>query len=144
MAPQLLEIPFKVLIELGSCEFLLLSEDFLSDRETVSLVDPVLRQLPLCFLAACAIASAVRSALFGRLALSLQVETAFAVAAAVGVILTNHWIRFEHDSMSIEDQSVHQFIILFSEVADINIWLWHDVVLHARVSCACVREGLHQ
>ena len=56
------------------------------------LVNPVLGKLSLSFLATVAWAAAVHRALREGLALSLKVEAALAIAAAVGVVLAEHWV----------------------------------------------------
>ena len=83
MVPQFLEVQSDVVIQFLTTKFLLLGQELLADLEAAVLVDPVGSELSGGLLAAVAWASAVHSALSQGLALSLEVEAAVAVAAAV-------------------------------------------------------------
>ena len=144
MIPQLIKVPLNILVKRTARQLLVLRKQFLADREAVLLVDPILSELPLGFPAALTVAPAITGALIQLLALRLQIEAALAIAAAVGVILTQHWVGFENHGVSVQDQLVHELVVGLGEVAHVDVGLWHDEVSHARACFARQLKALNE
>ena len=128
VVPQFAEVQVHVVSQVLALETLLLGQDFLGNGSSALFVHPVLRELRLVDTAAVAVATAIERALKLVLALSLQIEAASAVAAAMGVVRAFLGLRLEHEGVTIEDEPVHELIVTGRQVADVDLLFGHLII----------------
>ena len=129
MVPKFSEIKVHVFVLFWARKFSIFNQKFFAYLCGSFLVHPILSELLLICLTALAIAATVHAALVLFLANCLHVETAPTVAAAMRIVTRLDGITFKHKCMSVQDQSIHELIILVWKVSEINSWLWNLIVL---------------
>ena len=118
VVPQVVEVVVYVLLVFGSTQFFVLGHEFFGDGQGSLLIHPVLSQLWLVLPTALAVAPALSGALILVFALGLQIEAAAAVASTVRIVRALHVLALKDQSITIQNQSVHEFVILIGQVPD--------------------------
>ena len=135
--PEVVEVKSKIFLKILTGKLFILSNEFCSDLEASLLVHPVLSHFWLMEMAAFAITATLLGALIFLLTLGLKIEAATAIASTVRIIAGLKDILLQNESMAIEDESVHKFVITIGEISNINLRFWYTEVLFSIGSDTC-------